>query len=601
VTVSAKRQKGQAANPGAVARVCWGYFRREPKVLAVIGFCMVAMTVADVALPIAIGALIDTLSTIGSVGPVWGVSAFVAVVGLALAAHTLFKYVLDRTWNGFSARSMQAIQMETFARVQRFSADWHANTFAGATVHKISRGRWALDAIGVIAIRQIPLFFLVIGLGAVLTARFPAAGAMFFAICLLFIAASWITAARWVRPAHAAAAEYDSRLTGAVADSIGNNPAVKSFGAEAWEEARVNAVADAWRARAVHSYNRASDMNAVQQGLWALAQTLILLALAGAVSSGQASAGDVAFAMAANLQLGGQLRTVGQDIRMLQRAIGEIEDAVRFLESAPDVADPPGAQPLVVQRGEIVFDAVCFSYPGQGAIYRDFDLRIQAGERVGLVGATGAGKSTFVKLIQRLYDLDGGAIRIDGADIALASQQSLRSAIAVVPQEPSLFHRSLADNIAYARPGAPMEDIVAAAKRARAHDFISALPEGYQTFVGERGVKLSGGERQRVALARAFLADAPSLMLDEATSSLDLETERLVQAAIEDLMEGRTTIIIAHRLSTVRNMDRILVFDGGAIVEQGPPAALLARNGGRFQRLHAMQGERNLASQGDAA
>lgn len=599
MSLSPPRQKGEPNDPGAVARVCWGYFRREPKTLAIIGACILAMTAADIALPMAFGALIDTVSSFRPGDAALGVSVFVAIVGLALAAHAVFKYVLDRAWNAFSARSMQAIQMETFARVQRFSADWHANTFAGATVHKISRGRWALDAIGVIAIRQIPLILLVIGLGAVLTMRFPAAGAMFFAICILFVFASWVTAARWVRPAHAAAAEYDSRLTGAVADSIGNNPAVKSFGAEAWEEARVNAVADAWRTLAVRSYNRASDMNGVQQGLWALAQTLVLLALAGAVSAGQASAGDVAFAMAATLQLGGQLRGVGQDIRMLQRAIGEIDDAVGFLESAPDVADPPGAKTLIVERGEIVFDAVSFAYPGQAAIYRDFDLRIQAGERVGLVGATGAGKSTFVKLVQRLYDLDGGAIRIDGANIAHASQQSLRSAIAVVPQEPSLFHRSLADNIAYARPDAPMEAIIAAARRARAHDFITALPQGYQTLVGERGVKLSGGERQRVALARAFLADAPILVLDEATSSLDLETERLVQAAIEDLMEGRTTLIIAHRLSTVRNMDRILVFDGGAIVEQGAPAALLARHGGRFHRLHAVQGERN--PKGDAA
>ena len=197
---------------------------------------------------------------------------------------------------------------------------------------------------------------------------------------------------------------------------------------------------------------------------------------------------------------------------------------------------------------------------------------IRAGERVGLVGRSGSGKTTFVKLIQRLYDVTGGTILIDGQDIAKATQASLRSQIAIVQQEPILFHRSLAENIAYGRPGASMAEIEQAARLANAHDFILRLPKGYGTLVGERGVKLSGGERQRVAMARAFLADAPILILDEATSSLDSESEALIQQAMERLMEGRTTIVIAHRLSTVRSLDRILVFDHGRIVEEGTHA-----------------------------
>jgi ATP-binding cassette subfamily B protein len=206
---------------------------------------------------------------------------------------------------------------------------------------------------------------------------------------------------------------------------------------------------------------------------------------------------------------------------------------------------------------------------------------------VALVGATGAGKSTFVKLIQRLYDLDGGRILIDGQDIAQVSQQSLRRAIALVPQDPALFHRSIAENIAYARPGATEEEVRLAARRARAEGFIDRLPLGYGTLVGERGVKLSGGERQRVAIARAFLADAPILVFDEATSSLDVETERAVQGAMEELMAGRTTIVIAHRLSTIRTADRILVFENGRIVEEGRHGDLRQR-GGLYARLAAM-------------
>jgi ATP-binding cassette, subfamily B, bacterial len=208
-------------------------------------------------------------------------------------------------------------------------------------------------------------------------------------------------------------------------------------------------------------------------------------------------------------------------------------------------------------------------------------------EYFALVGPTGAGKSTFVKLVQRLYDIQDGEIRIDGVDIASVSQASLRRAIATVPQDPALFHRSIAENIAYARPDATADEIRLAARRARAHDFISRLPAGYDTLVGERGVKLSGGERQRVALARAFLADAPILVLDEATSSLDVETERQVQAAMEELMAGRTTIVIAHRLSTIRGADRILVFQDGRIVEEGGHGELKAR-GGLYAHLNAV-------------
>jgi ATP-binding cassette subfamily B protein len=223
------------------------------------------------------------------------------------------------------------------------------------------------------------------------------------------------------------------------------------------------------------------------------------------------------------------------------------------------------------------------------ALYRDFSVTIPAGQRLGLVGHSGSGKTTFAKLIQRLYDVSGGAIRIDGHDIRDMTQSSLRQQIAIVQQEPILFHRSLAENIAYARPGATRAEIIEAAKLASAHDFIAALPKGYETMVGERGVKLSGGERQRVAIARAFLADSPILILDEATSSLDSESEMLIQRAMERLMVGRTTIVIAHRLSTVRALDRLLVFDKGRIVEEGTHETLVAREGGIYRRLFERQ------------
>ncbi len=219
------------------------------------------------------------------------------------------------------------------------------------------------------------------------------------------------------------------------------------------------------------------------------------------------------------------------------------------------------------------------------------DVVIPAGQRVGLVGPSGSGKTTFVKLLQRLYDVTDGRVLIDGNDVREVAQASLRQQIAIVQQEPILFHRTLAENIAYARPGASAAEIERAARLANAHDFIERLPKGYRTLVGERGVKLSGGERQRVAIARAFLADAPILILDEATSSLDLESEAAIQQAMERLMQGRTAIVIAHRLSTVRAMDRILVFEHGRILEDGRHETLLARPGGRYRRLFEHQSD----------
>jgi ATP-binding cassette subfamily B protein len=284
----------------------------------------------------------------------------------------------------------------------------------------------------------------------------------------------------------------------------------------------------------------------------------------------------------------GYLRNIGDNIRMTQKGMDDTEDVARYATMAPQVIDAHAAKAFRPDLGEIVFDRVVFRYKSAAApLYDHFTLRIAPGERVALVGPTGAGKSTFVKLIQRLYDVDAGQILVDGQDIAHVSQGSLRRAIAVVPQDPALFHRTLSENIAYARPDATQDEVELAAKRARAHDFIGKLPAGYKTLVGERGVKLSGGERQRVAIARAFLADAPILVLDEATSSLDVETERQVQAAMEELMVGRTTIVIAHRLSTIRGADRILVFEDGRIVEEGKHADLVQK-GGAYARLHAV-------------
>jgi ATP-binding cassette subfamily B protein len=365
---------------------------------------------------------------------------------------------------------------------------------------------------------------------------------------------------------------------------------VKSFGAEAREDARLMRVIGRWRKRVNRTWLRYNYTNAVQ--------LVVLLCLRGSViggalllwMAGRATPGDVTYVLTSYYVIHAYLRDVGMHINNLQRSVNDMEELVEIHAEPIGIADAADAKPIDITRGRIAFEHVTFHYGGHTApLYDGLSVDIRAGERVGLVGRSGSGKTTFVKLVQRLYDVSGGRILIDGQDVAQATQQSLRSQIAIVQQDPILFHRSLAENIAYARPGASMAMIEQAARLANAHDFILRLPKGYGTLVGERGVKLSGGERQRVALARAFLADAPVLILDEATSSLDSESEALIQEAMVRLMKDRTAIVIAHRLSTVRSLDRILVFDRGEIVEQGTHTALATRPGGTYRGLFERQ------------
>jgi ATP-binding cassette subfamily B protein len=307
-------------------------------------------------------------------------------------------------------------------------------------------------------------------------------------------------------------------------------------------------------------------------------------------SQGQATPGDITYVLTSYFILHGYLVDIGHYVHQLQRAVNELEELVELHGEPLGIEDAPGAKPVAIAAGEIRFDHVTFRYGGhETPLYDDLSVTIRAGERVGLVGHSGSGKTSFVKLIQRLHDVTGGRVLIDGQDVRDVTQRSLRAQIAIVQQEPILFHRSLAENIAYARPDATLAEIEHAARLANADAFIARLPRGYATLVGERGVKLSGGERQRVALARAFLADAPILILDEATSSLDSESESLIQQAMDRLMTGRTAIVIAHRLSTVRTLDRILVFDQGRVVEDGDHKALLANPAGIYRRLFDRQ------------
>ena len=343
----------------------------------------------------------------------------------------------------------------------------------------------------------------------------------------------------------------------------------------------------------IRCWRAAIDTGVAQSVTMLIIQAILLGVSLWLWQQGRASAGDVAYVLTSFMLVNGYLRDVGQHIREAQHAVNDIEDVVEYAMTAPEVLDRPDAGELDVFKGEIRFDGVTFAYPKSGEpVFDDLNLVIEPGEKVALVGHSGSGKSTFVKLLQRLYDLKDGRIVIDGQDISSVTQSSLRQSMALVPQEPVLFHRSLAENIAYGRPGADLQAIQSAARMAEADGFIQELVDGYDTLVGERGVKLSGGERQRVAIARAILADLPILILDEATSSLDSISELSIQRALDRLMKDRTTLVIAHRLSTVRQVDRILVFEKGRIIEEGTHDALLDHEDGRYRRLYETQGRR---------
>ena len=345
---------------------------------------------------------------------------------------------------------------------------------------------------------------------------------------------------------------------------------MKDFAAESREDNSFAGLIREWRQAARLNWSRDNATGFLQNITLVAMQAALLTASLFRWSNGELSTGDVVGVIGYQSLLNAYLRDFGQHVRNVQKAANEMEDVVAFAAYETTTADVPGAKDIVVTSGEIIFDRVSFSYPkSQRKLYEELSVAIRPGERVGLVGASGAGKTTLVKLLQRYYKVDGGRILIDGQDIALATQASLRKAIGIVSQEPILFHRPLRENIAFGRPDATIAEVRDAARRAHADIFIDRLPGGYETLVGERGVKLSGGERQRVAIARAILANSPILVLDEATSSLNSIAEHHIRAAIEEMSHGRTTLIIAHRLSTVRKLDQILVFAHGRIIEDG--------------------------------
>lgn len=481
----------------------------------------------------------------------------------------------------YEIRAGRDMAVDTFEHLSLQGQKFHADRFGGALVSQVNKLlggyekfmdelTWSITT-GITSLTaSITILF-------VISYRF---GLVLVAIIAFYI---WIMKGRIKHqfPFNRREAESESKRTAALADAITNISSIRTFASEEYELKRFKKVAehthDTYMELARENFKNDSISHTLTNSLRIMAFFLGIVA----ITSWHANAGLLFLAVSYSSSIVDRLWQFGRVVRNVNRALGDSAEMVEILELEPEIKDVESPEKIGMHRGEIKFLDVTFRYDdgNDGALFEHLDFKIKPGEKVGLVGQSGGGKTTISRLLLRFMEIQGGEILIDHQNIVKVRQQDLRKVIANVPQEPLLFHRSLMDNIRYGRPEATDREVIAISKMANAHEFIEKLPKGYETFVGERGVKLSGGQRQRVSIARAMLKNAPILVLDEATSALDSESEVLIQDALWKLMEGRTAIVIAHRLSTIQKMDRIIVLKEGKIVEQGSHKDLIHAKG----------------------
>lgn len=565
-------ESGSAPKPAPTASVTdviqffWTVAKPYRIGIGVVVLMVLCGAIGDLLVPVALKYLIDAMRE-GSPHELivqtflWLVAAKIFVWG----AGRIREFVVIE----WQSKIMVQMQTRVADYLLRHSFQYFTDAFAGSLVRKVIRVSRSFEVfVDEFEVKLIPMFVTLIGTTLLLTWRFPLLGLAFIGWIALFLFVN-LRIAFWKRKLDVARADADSHAVATLADTLSNVSTIKYFATEQRESERFEGVANVWGELLHRGW-----VVGVRANLFQLALTLLLeivLMWYGILlwEQGIMSIGDLVFLQSVLLVVFARIVDVGRSLRKLMEAYSDAADTVNILATRHGVVDAPRAKALSVKKGSIQFDGVTFGYGDNAPVLRDFALSIASREKVALVGHSGAGKSTISKLLLRLYDIQGGTILIDGVDIKSVKQRSLRESIAYVPQEPALFHRTLADNIRYARPGATDAQVRRAARLAHCDEFIARLPHGYDTYVGERGVKLSGGERQRVAIARAILKDAPIVLFDEATSSLDSESEQLIQAALDDLMRNKTTIVIAHRLSTIAHMDRIVVVEDGQVRAMG--------------------------------
>ncbi len=516
----------------------------------------------------------------------------VGVIALILALHGVewvFWRIATFAVNRYQPRVMADLYNSSFEYLHGHSVSFFLNRFVGSIVRKVGRMVRTFESVtDRLFFNLLQLAIRIVIIVTVLTVWRPILGGVLAVWIAIYLSASYCFALYKLRYDVKAAA-VDSRATGYLADTITNNASVKLFAAQAKELAGFRRLTDKQRRLHTFAWDLSAYMEAFQGAFMAILEFTVFFFAIKLWVAGRITVGDFVLIQTYLIQLMANLWEVSRIIQRLYQDLAEAEEMVEVLNEPHEVVDKPGAKQLAVSRGRVVFDRVSFAYHQTREVIRGLSLDIAPGEKVGIVGPSGAGKTTVVGLLFRFFDVTSGHIAIDGQDIADVTQDSLRRQTAFVPQDPVLFHRSIMENIRYGRPDATDSEVIAAARDAHCDEFISQFPDGYDTYVGERGVKLSGGERQRVAIARAILKSAPILVLDEATSSLDSHVEALIQDALARLMSGKTAIVIAHRLSTVNKMDRIVVLDRGRVTEAGTHKELLAKSSGLYQKLWKLQ------------
>ncbi|NDP38607.1 MAG: ABC transporter ATP-binding protein/permease [Rhodoferax sp.] len=587
-----------ASAPGAT-RSDWATLKRlfpylweyKYRVMAALAF-MVGAKTANVGVPLLLKQLIDTMNPKGGIDATALLvvpAALLLAYGLLRLSTTLFAELRELVFAKATEGASRTISLQVFRHLHALSLRFHLERQTGGLTRDIERGTRAVNSLISYSLYSIiPTLIEVTMVLTYLAVKFDIWFALITIIALVFYISFTVTVTEWRTQFRKVMNELDSKAHSRAIDSLLNFETVKYFNNEEFEATRYDENLKNYRLAALKSQRTLSLLNTGQQLIIATGLVAMLWRATQGVVAGHMTLGDLVMVNAFMIQLYIPLGFLGVLYREIKQSLTDLDKMFTLMEREREIADVPGAQPLRVDGANVTFSHVDFAYDPARPILHDISFEIPAGKTVAVVGPSGSGKSTLARLLFRFYDVQQGQILIAGQDIKQVTQASVRQAIGIVPQDTVLFNDTVEYNIAYGKPGATREQVEEAARSAHIHNFISATPKGYDTMVGERGLKLSGGEKQRVAIARTLLKNPPILIFDEATSALDSANERAIQAELQSVAQNKTTLVIAHRLSTVVDAHEILVMDAGRILERGTHAALLAANG-RYAQMWALQ------------